>query len=134
MKHHRLATMATVLLIAWLSACSPSAKAHSGMQFSDVHQGDVTEQAIEYVSTKGYMVGKSSHVFDPESSVTRAEISVLILRAKHGTDFFPNPAGGEWWVSWVNEAEAEGLVEKVTEPDAPATRADIATLIWLLDR
>ncbi len=32
----------------------------------------------------------------------------------------------------LNEAEAKGLMEAVTNPDAPATRADIATLMWLL--
>jgi hypothetical protein len=132
MKRLSFTIMATVLLLTWLSACSPPAKADSGMQFLDVHQGDVAAKAIEYVSAEGYMVGKSNHVFDPDSPVTRAEITVLILRAKHGAEFSPDRAEGEWWVPWVNEAEAEGLVEKVTNPNVPATRADIATLIWLL--
>lgn len=134
MRRYSLATMATILLLIFPSACSPSATANSGTQFSDVYRGDEGEQAIVYVSTEGYMVGKSDQVFDPDAPITRAEMSVLILRAKHGTNFSPEQAEGEWWVSWTYEAEAEGLIEKVNKPDAPATRADIATLIWLLDQ
>lgn len=124
--------MATVILFMCLSACSSTASGNPEMRFSDVPAGEVWGEAIAYVSADGYMVGKGSDIFDPESPITRTEVAVVMLRAKHGTDFTPAQSEGDWWTSWVNEAEAEGLMEAVMTPDAPATRADIATLMWLL--
>lgn len=134
MKRHLFATMAAVLALMCITACSTHATANSALRFSDIPIGEVRGDAIEYICAEGYMVGKTIDAFAPDAPLTRAEVAVVMLRAKHGVDYLPTQIEGEWWAPWVNEAVSEGLLGEIMDPDAPATRADIATLMWLLEQ
>ena len=132
MKPHLFA--ATAFSFMCITACTPSVTANPAMRFIDVPQGVVWGDAIEFVNAEGYMTGKGSNRFDPDTLLTRAEAAVVMLKAKHGTDYLPVETEGEWWVSWVSAAVNEGLIDEEMDPDSPATRADIATLVWLLEQ
>ncbi len=99
--------------------------------FVDVQGDAVWARAIRDLSVQGYVRGRGDNRFEPEAGITEAEMSVLLLRASHGPDYLPPSSGGEWWQDWNRAASAEGLMAVIQDPDAPATRAEVATLMWL---
>ena len=135
MERRLLISMAAGLLLISISACSTRVAAQPDVAvFIDVPEEEIWGQAIAHVRTEGYMMGKSAEVFDPGAPITRAEIAVVMLRVNHGTDYSPDQVEGDWWTAWVEQAEDEGFLQEGSDPSAPATRADIATLIWLLEK
>ncbi|NIS82723.1 MAG: hypothetical protein GTO14_21555 [Anaerolineales bacterium] len=96
-------------------------------------RSEVWGEAIYSVCDEGYFVGRDDDHFDPHSHLTRAEAAVLMIRAQHGSDFKPAGTFEEWWMPWVQAAVAHGFMSEPIDPSAPATRADVATLLWLMD-
>lgn len=134
-KDRLLVWMAAVLLVLSVAACSAhAAEISAATTFSDVPVGESWTEGVAHVYAAGYMVGKSSESFDPAAPITHAEVAVLMLRAKYGADYVPASSGSEWWSGWVEAASEQGLLDPAVDPGAPATRADIATLIWLLEQ
>jgi S-layer homology domain len=103
--------------------------------FVDVQGNAVWAQAVLELESHGYVAGRGEDRFEPGAAMTQAEMSVLLLRASHGPDYQPPAYGGEWWQGWAHEAAAEGLMDEIQQPDLPATRAEVATLMWMsMDR
>lgn len=114
--------------------------------FVDVSPDRNTFEAIDGLREEGWMVGRQINppMFYPDSNVTRAEISVLIVRAFHGPSVKPPSAVGTvpdvptsyWGASWIEAAINADLMDLFPDgnfyPRNPATRADIASLVWLL--
>ena len=115
-----------------LTACSQPTEMITFHVFDDVPDDVLWGHAIQTLGTKGYMSGKAEGFFDPDASLNRAEIAVLLVRAKLGPEFTPDPSPGSWCKCWIDEAVAQGLMSPVTDPLVPATRADVATLMWLM--
>ncbi len=81
----------------------------------------------------------------PENNVTRAEMAVFVLRAKHGMPYTPPPVkhsfsdmpvpGKEWMEAWVDEFYAEGLTTGCGIsplrycPENQVTRAEMAVFL-----
>ncbi|MEO8355342.1 MAG: matrixin family metalloprotease [Chloroflexota bacterium] len=82
----------------------------------------------------------------PERPVTRAEMAVFLLRAKHSATFVPNPTqtgtfadlpvtGKEWMKPWVEQFYEEGITTGCAGapfrycPERPVTRAEMAVFI-----
>jgi len=81
----------------------------------------------------------------PERQVTRAEMSVFILRAVHGAGYTPPAATGifadvpeagkEWMQPWIEQFYREGITGGCDTdplrfcPERPVTRAEMATFI-----
>jgi hypothetical protein len=99
--------------------------------FDDVAGSATWTMAIRDLADQGYVHGRSPGKFEPGATVTQAEMSVLLLRAEYGPDYQPPPSNGEWWEGWVQQAEYEGLMAPTSNPSAPATRGEVATLMWL---
>jgi hypothetical protein len=128
--------LSTLLLLASLLLVSsgsvrPVHQDRSTSQFVDVAGSATWSTAIGDLAAQGYVHGREAGRFEPEASITRAEMCVLLLRAQHGPDYQPPAIDGEWWEAWTAEAEREGLTSTVTDPSSPATRAEAATLMWL---
>ncbi len=84
-------------------------------------------------------------IYCPENNVTRAEMAVFILRAKHGAGYTPPPAkhsfddvpvpGKEWMEPWIDQFYAEGIttgcgVDPLRYcPEQNVTRAEMAVFI-----
>ncbi len=89
--------------------------------------------------------GLNPLVYCPENSVTRAEMAVFLLRAKHGLGYAPPPAshyfadmpvaGKEWMEAWVDEFYREGLTTGcgtgplIYCPENNVTREEMAVFI-----
>jgi hypothetical protein len=127
--------LAVCLALALCGASSPSSLLDpSSPAFRDIPSGTLWGGAVTEMTAQGYFHGKSEGVFAPFDGASRAEMAVLLLRAAHGADYNPGPARSQWWEPWCHEAEAEGLMASVSDADAPATRADVAVLMWLMAR
>ena len=114
------------------------------MKFTDVTPGLSSGRAIEELRLEGWVVGVGNNEYKPYDTVTRAEMSVFIGRAKNGVHYKPSsPSGfipdvptGYWGAGWIESAIHDNLMDKYDDgnfyPRNPATRADVAVLIWLM--
>jgi len=79
----------------------------------------------------------------PENNVTRAEMAVFLLRAKHTMPYTPPAVGAStgftdvpisyWAAAWIKQLAAEGITTGCTAttfcPDQPVTRAEMAVFL-----
>ncbi len=84
-------------------------------------------------------------IYCPENNVTRAEMAVFLLRAKHGSSYTPPPAkhsftdvpvpGKEWMEPWIDQFFAEGIttgcgIDPIRFcPEQNVTRAEMAVFV-----
>ena len=112
--------------------------------FTDVPKDLNSYEAIKNLKDAGWVVGVGDNEYKPFDTITRAQISVFICRAKYGTLFKPIPPTGfipdvdkdYWGVWWIESAINNKLMDLYEDgnfyPRNPATRADIAVLVDLL--
>jgi hypothetical protein len=131
---NRLATclfrLASLALVS-SSTVTPSGQSGTIPAFTDVSGNSLWSSAIRDLAESGYVRGRTADRFEPGAAVTQAEMAVLLVRAAHGPSYQPPASDGEWWEGWAAEAESEGLTPHLSDPDGPASRAQVATLIWL---
>ncbi len=84
-------------------------------------------------------------IYCPENNVTRAEMAVFLLRAKHGYDYAPPPPvgyftdvpvpGKEWMEAWIDQFFVEGVTTGCGLdplrycPEQNVTRAEMAVFV-----
>ena len=88
--------------------------------FSDVWTSHWAARWVEQLYRDGITggCGVSPLRFCPDSSLTRAEMAVFLLRARHGINYQPPPATGRifadipashWTAAWIERLYAEGV-------------------------
>ena len=107
-----------------------------GTTFADIadHPDRV---AIEGLSARGIINGKSGGVFDPDATMTRAEFCAIVVRAlglhTQTTDAFPDVRGTDWFAPYVGAAYRYGLVQGVGggrfAPNGTITRQEAAVMV-----
>lgn len=114
------------------------------MPFTDVPEELNSFEAIEGLRLEGWVVGVGNNEYKPFDAVTRAQMAVLIVRAKNGVHISPTSLDGVapdvpadyWGAKWIAIALEQELMDLYPDgnfyPRNPATRADVAVLIWLL--
>lgn len=115
--------------------------------FGDVPTDYWAAAWVEQLRREGITTGCSSDplLYCPSSGVTRAEMAVFLLRAKHGTTYVPPPATGEfvdvppshWAAPWIEQLAREGVSNGcVLEPKAfcPGSTVDRAQMAVFLSR
>lgn len=112
--------------------------------FTDVPNDLNSYEAIKELKDEGWVVGVGNNEYKPFDTVTRAQMAVFIVRAKHGVHVSPTPLHGAapdvpqdyWGYKWIAVAVKEELMDLYDDgnfyPRNPATRADVAVLIWLM--
>ena len=99
--------------------------------FSDVAQSNPFHASVETMVRDGITSGCTGGKYCPDSAITRDQMAVFLLRAKHGGDYFPPPASGtvfydvrippdpdaNFAAAWIEQLYAEG----VTGGCAPAS-------------
>lgn len=102
---------------------------------------DWIEQFYQDGITNGCNTGPL--MYCPEQPLTRAELAVLLLGAKHGSGYAPPPATGifadvpttYWAAAWIEELYNEGITMGCSEtpllycPDDTVTRAQMAAFL-----
>jgi ELWxxDGT repeat protein len=116
----------------------------TGTRFNDVPASHWAAAWIEQIATDGITQGCSAAppLFCPGAQLTRAEMAVFLLRAKHGSSYFPPPAtgtrfedipAGYWAAAWIEQLAAEGISLGCTAtrfcPANLVTRAEMAVFL-----
>jgi hypothetical protein len=92
--------------------------AASGTVFGDVPAGYWAAAWIEELAAEGIAGGCGGGNFCPNNNVNRAELSVFILLAEHGSGYTPPAASGTvfndvpagyWAAAWIEQLAAEGV-------------------------
>jgi len=116
--------------------------AASGTVFDDVSVDYWAASWIEQLSADGITSGCDVSNYCPDRNVTRAEMSVFLLRSRHGADYVPPPASGSlfadvsqgyWAAAWIEQLVAEDITEGCAAgkfcPDSQLSRAEMAAFL-----
>ncbi len=115
---------------------------HLGDSFTDVPRSHWAYRFVETILHAGVTAGCSPTSYCPETQLTRAEMAVLLLAAKHGAGWAPPPSTGQvfidvpidfWAGDFIEELAAEGITSGCGGgkfcPDSPMTRAEMAVFL-----
>lgn len=119
----------------------PAVAGNSG--FSDVAPDFWAAAWIKQLAVEGITGGCGAGVYCPNNSVTRAQMAVFLLKAKHGTTYNPPPIGGgtgfsdvpadHWAAAWIKQLAAEGITggcgAGIYCPNNPVTRGQMAIFL-----
>ena len=114
-----------------------------GGVFGDVPVNHWAAAWIEQLAAEGITAGCGSGNFCPTLPVTRDQMAVFLLRARHGSSYSPPPASGEfqdvpvdhWAAAWIEQLAAEGITSgcSVTPrlycPATPISRDQMAVFL-----
>jgi hypothetical protein len=89
----------------------------TGEVFNDVPADHMFVKWIEQLYAEGITGGCGGENYCPDTPVSRDQMAVFLLRAKHGNAFTPLPAAGifadvpiEYWAAdWIEQLAAEGI-------------------------
>ena len=132
-----------VFLLRGMHGSSYIPPAASGNIFGDVPATHWAANWIEQLYVEGITGGCETGSYCPQQSVTRAEMAVFLLRAKHGASYLPPAVGistgfGDvptdyWAAAWIKQLAAEGITSGWDNgnygPEEPVTRAQMAIFL-----
>jgi hypothetical protein len=115
----------------------------SGIVFADVPLGTWGIDWIEKLSADGITSGCGGGNYCPGDNVTRAQMAIFLLRAKHGASYTPPPATGifsdvptsYWAASWIEKLYAEEITGGCNSsplsycPENQVSRAQMAVFL-----
>ncbi len=105
--------------------------------FGDI-EGIACEEAVMVLQGIGVIRGDKENKFNPDSSLTRAELAAFVLRLKggmagEGKEIFSDVPSSHWAFAEVTAAYQTGIVEGVGEgmfaPDATASYAQAVKMV-----
>ncbi len=109
--------------------------------FTDVATDYWAAAWIKQLAAEGITGGCGTGVYCPDNTVTRAQMAIFLLKAKHGSSYSPpNAIGiftdvpvGYWADKWIEQLAAEGVTSGcgagIYCPDADVTRAQMAVFL-----
>ena len=109
--------------------------------FTDVTPTYWAAAWIKQLAAEGITGGCSPNLYCPETSVTRDQMAVFLLRGKHGNTYIPPAATGVfddaplgyWAAAWIEALAAEGITGGCGGgnfcPATPVTRAQMAVFL-----
>jgi hypothetical protein len=113
----------------------------AGTNFTDVPVGYWADKWIKQLAAEGITSGCGAGIYCPEANVSRAQMAVFLLKAKHGPAYSPPaPSGvfsdvpiGYWADKWIERLAAEGITAGcgvgIYCPDDNVTRAQMAIFL-----
>ena len=114
----------------------------TGLRFDDVPASHWAVSWIEALADDGITGGCDASNFCPGAAVSRAQMAVFLLRAKHGASWTPPAAAGSmfddvpgdhWAADWIEQMAKEGLTSGCGGndfcPDASVTRDAMAVFL-----
>ena len=116
-------------------------KLHVGESFTDVPTSQQFYAFIENIFHNGITGGCGAGIYCPTDPVTRAQMAVFILKAKHGANYLPPACNGIFadvacpsqFADWIEELSAEGITGGCGGgnycPTNPVTRAQMSAFL-----
>ncbi len=113
----------------------------TGTRFADVPPGSFALDWIEDLADSAITAGCDPILYCPDRVVTRAQMAVFLLKARHGSAYAPPPAVGLFsdvpvdspFAPWIEELAVEGITAGCGGgnycPDSPNTRAQMAAFL-----
>jgi hypothetical protein len=115
----------------------------TGTKFGDVPLGHWAGSWIEQLALEGITAGCGGGNYCPSSPVSRDQMAVFLLRAKHGSSYVPPAATGVfqdvptsyWAAAWIEQLALEGITSgcSVTPknycPTSPVLRDQMAVFL-----
>lgn len=100
-------------------------------KFSDLAGYDWAKAYINVMSNAGIVKGTSATTFDPGKEISYAELITMLIRTKSGAAS-ELEAYGTWPNNYIQYAQMYNMLGDVaiTDWNAPATRGDVAKLIY----
>lgn len=107
---------ATNRMEAWITSGGTYTVKQNITDFNDIHnKAQEMQDAIRYLASKGIVNGTSETTFNPDGSISRAEIAALVVRALGKLD--PNADGefadvtkNDWYFGAVGSAKRLGII------------------------
>ena len=94
--------------------------------FVDIHPvNHWAKNAVDFVVARGMFAGTSETTFSPNSYMTRAMLMTVLARL----DGVDTSGGSVWYEKGMEWAKANGVSDG-SNPDAPITREQLATMLW----
>jgi hypothetical protein len=133
-----------VFLLRGIHGTSYSPPAVGGSTgFGDVDTSYWAAAWIKQLAAEGITAGCGNGNYCPNAPVTRAEMSVFLLRASHGASYSPPAVGAStgfgdvattyWAAAWIKQLAAEGITAGCGNgnycPNASVTRAEMAVFL-----
>lgn len=105
--------------------------------FDDVENGYWAEDSIKFVKEKGWVNGRTTDLYKPEESMTRAEVAAIICRVLNlNTEDVTSKytdTSGHWAEKYINAITNIGIVEGYEtnefKPDKYITREEVSKII-----
>lgn len=139
-KHSFIYIFLVVVLALTITVPAMAADDVSVSSFKDMpKETNWAFDGILYCVENGLMVGKSSTTFDPNGTLTRAELATVLYRldgspAVTSSANFTDVPSGKWFSKPVAWASQEGIVKGYADgsfkPNAPVTRQELATMFY----
>ena len=130
-----------VFLERGMNGSSYSPPAATGNAFLDVGASDFAASFIEQLASDGITAGCGNNNYCPNADVTRAQMAVFLLRAKHGSGYSPPAATGVfddvplgyWAGAWIEQLAAESITAGCGSgnycPESQVTRDQMAVFL-----
>lgn len=107
-----------------------------GKTFEDI-SGHVYQPAIEALSARGIIHGKTDNAFAPNDTMTRAEFAAIVTRSlglePKINQAFSDVAADAWYAGYIGTANAYGIVNGTSAnqftPEGVITREEAAVMI-----
>ena len=122
---------ATMLALATSSNRNFSGTTRS---FRDVPTNHWANPYIKAVVDKNLMKGRSAGRFEPEATITGAEVMTVLVHAAGLEKTVTTRAGEEWYEGYVRVARSKGYLYPNFDPKKPATRAECAFSIQFVSK
>jgi hypothetical protein len=111
--------------------------------FTDVPTTYWAAAWIKQLAAEGITGGCGSGNYCPETPVTRSQMAIFLLRAKHGFSYNPPPVGSStgfadvpttyWAAAWIKQLAAEGITGGCGSgnycPETPVNRAQMSVFL-----
>ena len=137
------AQMAVFLLRAKHGASYRPPAVSSSTGFGDVPTTHWAGAWIKQLAAEKITGGCGSGNYCPESTVTRAQMAIFLLKAKHGSTYSPPSVSGNtsfsdvptthWAAAWIKQLAAEGITGGCGSgnycPNSSVTRAQMAVFL-----
>jgi hypothetical protein len=113
----------------------------TGGVFVDVPKTAFAAGWIEELAAEGITAGCGGGRFCPDAVVTRAQMAVFLLRAKHGGNYLPPPPTGIFddllltdpFTPWIEQLSVEGITAGCGDgdfcPNSPSARGQMAVFL-----
>ncbi|HXF84952.1 MAG TPA: PQQ-dependent sugar dehydrogenase [Anaerolineales bacterium] len=131
-----------IFLLRGIHGASYTPPSASGTIFNDVTTSTPGADWIEQLYAEGITSGCGGGNYCPNSSVTRAQMAIFLLRARHGASYTPPPATGMVFsdvttstpgAAWIEQLYAEGITSGCDAgrycPAGLVTRAEMAVFL-----